>query len=85
MCSDKMFPYSPPRGSSFSGFRTNSLLTPPEVVVLFGQNVSLLTPLEVVVFQVLEQILYSPPRGSSVVRAKYFDLPSPPDESGLLF
>jgi hypothetical protein len=38
-----------------------SLLTPLEVVVLFGQKIVLLTPLEVVMFQILEIFLYSPP------------------------
>ena len=33
---------------------TMSLLTPLEVVVLFGKKSALLTPLEVVMFQVLE-------------------------------
>ena len=40
--------------------------------MLFGQRISLLTPPEVVIFQVLEFFHYSPLRGISVVRTKNF-------------
>ena len=50
----KNFFILPPRGSNFSGFRIFFITHPLEVLVLFGQRISLLTPPEVVIFQVLE-------------------------------